>query len=243
MTGQDAVQTRWRPSTSVAARRIILTKVDGTRRGGAPSRSSEVVGRPIASCPPGNGWQTLRSSHPDRLASRILGMGDCSAHTRRPSVEYDEEVTARPSSDSRRDVPLRTISLISLRQLKKMGPPHGTGVAHAGRPERVRGRQGRRPRRGQDRGDQCSMTPSRTDPTVLDGSRRSGSRTEVHFDHRGHNLLRQFKEMQKMMRASDRMAKLMGGRPGNPSSRARATARKVKGVRVTPSSRGLGPTR
>jgi signal recognition particle subunit SRP54 len=92
----------------------------------------------------------------------------------------------------------------------------------------------------------CSMTPlERTDPTVLDGARRlriahgSGtSTTEVN------NLLRQFREMQKMMRGVGPMAKLVGGgRPGKPSKSSKGNRKKVKGGRVTPSSRGLGPAR
>jgi len=90
----------------------------------------------------------------------------------------------------------------------------------------------------------CSMTPlERTDPTVLDGSRRlriahgSGtSTTEVN------NLLRQFKEMQKMMRGIGPMAKLMVAGPATRPSRARATA-ESQGRSRHPSSRGLGPTR
>jgi signal recognition particle subunit SRP54 len=90
------------------------------------------------------------------------------------------------------------------------------------------------------------MTPlERADPTVLDGSRRlriahgSGtSTTEVN------NLLRQFKEMQKMMRGVGPMAKLAGsGRPGNKAKSSKGSRKKVKGGRITPSSKGLGPAR
>jgi len=91
----------------------------------------------------------------------------------------------------------------------------------------------------------CSMTPvERSDPMVLDGSRRlriargsGSSTTEVN------NLLRQFKEMQKMMRGLGPMSKLAGGRAGKAGKPGKGSRKKVKGGRVTPSSRGLGPTR
>jgi len=91
----------------------------------------------------------------------------------------------------------------------------------------------------------CSMTPrERADPSVLDGSRRlriahgSGTSTsEVN------NLLRQFKEMQKMMRGVGPMAKLAGAGRSNLARSAKGNRKKLKGGRVTPSPKGLGPAR
>src|ERR1019366_2316009 len=201
MTGQDAVQTAEAFHQALQLDGIILTKVDGDARGGAALSVKQVVGRPIAFLSTGERVADFEVFHPDRLASRILGMGDVLSLIEKAEREYDEEVTGQ-----------------ALERLQA-----GTFTLD----------------------DFLDQPLERTDPTVLDGSRRlriaygSGtSTTEVN------NLLRQFKEMQKMMRGIGPMAKLMGGgRPGNPSKSSKGTRKKVKGGRITPSSRGLGPTR
>ena len=245
MTGQDAVQTAEAFHQALQLDGIILTKVDGDARGGAALSVKQVVGRPIAFLSTGERVADFEILHPDRLASRILGMGDVLSLIEKAEREYDEEVTGQTIERLQAGTFTLDDFLDQLRQLKKMGPLTGLLSLMPGVPKEVRDAKVDDRDVGKIEAIICSMTPlERTDPTVLDGSRRlriahgSGtSTTEVN------NLLRQFKEMQKMMRGIGPMAKLMGGRPGNPSKSSKGNRKKVKGGRVTPSSRGLGPTR
>jgi signal recognition particle subunit SRP54 len=246
MTGQDAVQTAEAFHQALQLDGIILTKVDGDARGGAALSVKQVVGRPIAFLSTGERVADFETFHPDRLASRILGMGDVLSLIEKAEREYDEEVTGQALERLQAGTFTLDDFLDQLRQLKKMGPLTGLLSLMPGVPKEMRDAKVDDRDVGKIEAIICSMTPlERTDPTVLDGSRRlriahgSGtSTTEVN------NLLRQFKEMQKMMRGIGPMAKLMGGgRPGNPSKSSKGTRKKVKGGRITPSSRGLGPTR
>ena len=246
MTGQDAVQTAEAFHQALQLDGIILTKVDGDARGGAALSVKQVVGRPIAFLSTGERVADFEIFHPDRLASRILGMGDVLSLIEKAEREYDEEVTGQTIERLQAGTFTLDDFLDQLRQLKKMGPLTGLLSLMPGVPKEVRDAKVDDRDVGKIEAIICSMTPlERTDPTVLDGSRRlriahgSGtSTTEVN------NLLRQFKEMKKMMRGIGPMAKLVGGgRPGNPSKSSKGSRKKVKGGRVTPSSRGLGPTR
>ena len=246
MTGQDAVQTAEAFHQALQLDGIILTKVDGDARGGAALSVKQVVGRPIAFLSTGERVADFEIFHPDRLASRILGMGDVLSLIEKAEREYDEEVTGQALERLQTGTFTLDDFLDQLRQLKKMGPLTGLLSLMPGVPREVRDAKVDDRDVGKIEAIICSMTPlERTDPTVLDGSRRlriahgSGtSTTEVN------NLLRQFKEMKKMMRGIGPMAKLVGGgRPGNPSKSSKGSRKKVKGGRVTPSSRGLGPTR
>jgi signal recognition particle subunit SRP54 len=246
MTGQDAVQTAEAFHQALQLDGIILTKVDGDARGGAALSVKQVVGRPIAFLSTGERVADFETFHPDRLASRILGMGDVLSLIEKAEREYDEEVTGQALERLQTGTFTFDDFLDQLRQLKKMGPLTGLLSLMPGVPKEMRDAKVDDRDVGRIEAIICSMTLlERTDPTVLDGSRRlriargSGtSTTEVN------NLLRQFKEMQKMMRGIGPMAKLMGGgRPGNPSKSSKSARRKVKGGRVTPSPRGLGPTR
>jgi signal recognition particle subunit SRP54 len=172
-------------------------------------------------------------------------MGDVLSLIEKAEREYDEEVTGQALQRLQTGTFTLDDFLDQLRQLKKMGPLTGLLSLMPGVPKEMRDAKVDDRDVGKIEAIICSMTPlERADPTVLDGSRRlrvargSGtSTTEVN------NLLRQFKEMQKMMRGIGPMAKLMGGRPGNPSKSSKGTRKKVKGGRVTPSSKGLGPSR
>jgi len=246
MTGQDAVQTAEAFHQALQLDGIILTKVDGDARGGAALSVKKVVGRPIAFLSTGERVADFETFHPDRLASRILGMGDVLSLIEKAEREYDEEVTGQALQRLQAGTFTLDDFLDQLRQLKKMGPLTGLLSMMPGVPKQMRDAKVDDRDVAKIEAIICSMTPlERADPTVLDGSRRlriahgSGtSTTEVN------NLLRQFKEMQKMMRGIGPMAKLVGGgRPGNPSKSSKGTRKKAKGGRVTPSSKGLGPSR
>src|SRR5271165_754190 len=249
MTGQDAVQTAEAFHRALQLDGIILTKVDGDARGGAALSVKQVVGRPIAFLSTGERIADFETFHPDRLASRILGMGDVLSLIEKAEREYDEEVAGQAMERLQAGTFTLDDFLDQLRQLKKMGPLTGLLSLMPGVPKEMREAKVDDRDVAKIEAIICSMTLlERTNPAVLDGSRRlriargSGtSTTEVN------NLLRQFKEMQKMMRGFGPMAKLAGGgragKSGKTAKPGKGNRKKVKGGRVTPSSRGLGPTR
>jgi signal recognition particle subunit SRP54 len=246
MTGQDAVQTAEAFHRALQLDGIILTKVDGDARGGAALSVKQVVGKPIAFLSTGERVADFETFHPDRLASRILGMGDVLSLIEKAEREYDEDVASQALERLQAGTFTLDDFLDQLRQLKKMGPLTGVLSLLPGVPKEMRDAKVDDRDIGKIEAIICSMTLlERTDPTVLDGSRRlriaqgSGtSTTEVN------NLLRQFKEMQKMMRGFGPMAKLTGGgRTAKSGKSGKGNRKKAKGGRVTPSSRGLGPTR
>jgi signal recognition particle subunit SRP54 len=173
-------------------------------------------------------------------------MGDVLSLIEKAEREYDEEVAGQALERLQSGRFTLDDFLDQLRQIKKMGPLTGLLSMMPGIPKEMRDAKVDERDVGKVEAIICSMTPlERADPTVLDGSRRlriargSGtSTTEVN------NLLRQFKEMQKMIRGVGPMSKLAGaGRPGNKAKSAKGGRKKLKGGRVTPSSKGLGPPR
>jgi len=245
MTGQDAVRTAEAFHQALSLDGIILTKVDGDARGGAALSVKHVVGKPIAFLSTGERVADFEVFHPDRLASRILGMGDVLSLIEKAERHYDEEVAGQALERLQAGTFTLEDFLDQLRQLKKMGPLTGILSLMPGVPKEMRDAKVDDRDVGRIEAIICSMTPvERSDPMVLDGSRRlriargsGSSTTEVN------NLLRQFKEMQKMMRGLGPMSKLAGGRAGKAGKPGKGSRKKVKGGRVTPSSRGLGPTR
>ena len=147
MTGQDAVQTAEAFHQALQLDGIILTKVDGDARGGAALSVKQVVGRPIAFLSTGERIADFEIFHPDRLASRILGMGDVLSLIEKAEREYDEEVAGQA-------LERLAVGTFHPRRLPRPAPPdqedgpaHGPVVDDAGHPERDARRQGRRARR------------------------------------------------------------------------------------------------
>jgi signal recognition particle subunit SRP54 len=235
MTGQDAVRTAEAFNDTLELDGVILTKVDGDARGGAALSVKEVVGKPIAFVSTGERLGEFDTFHPDRLASRILGMGDVMSLIEKAEREYDDGVAERAVEALSAGRFSFDDFLEQLQQLKRMGPLTGMLGMLPGVPKEVRDAKIEDRDVGRIEAIIHSMTTAeRRDPTILDGSRRlriangSGvSTTEVN------NLIRQFKEMQKMMRGIAPMSRLAGGKK-------RGNNRKAKGGRVTPSTRGAG---
>ncbi|MHB8244547.1 MAG: signal recognition particle protein [Acidimicrobiales bacterium] len=241
MTGQDAVVTAEAFNQTLALDGVILTKVDGDARGGAALSVKEVVGKPIAFVSTGERPADFEIFHPDRLASRILGMGDVLSLIEKAEREYDQQVAEKAVQRLQAGRFTFDDFLEQLQQLKKMGPLTGVLGMLPGVPKEVKNAKIDDRDVGRIEAIIHSMTPGeRDDPAILDGSRRlriaSGSgttTTEVN------NLLRQFKEMQKMMRSLP-MGKLLGGgggAVGASRSKKSGNRKKQKGGRVTPSSR------
>lgn len=204
MTGQEAVRVAEGFHARLGLTGLILTKVDGDARGGAALSIRSVTGVPIKFLGVGEKTDALELFHPDRLASRILGMGDVLTLIERAESAFDQE-QARKMEEK-----LRTASFDledfrqQLRELKKMGPLSqllemipGLSQARRQLPEGLTEKQVKRVEAIID-----SMTPAeRRDPALLNGSRKRriamGSGTTV---QEVNQLLNQFREMQRMMK-------------------------------------------
>jgi signal recognition particle subunit SRP54 len=206
MTGQDAVHAAEEFHRTVNITGLILTKMDGDARGGAALSIRQVTGVPIKYMGTGEKTDALEQFHPDRLAQRILGMGDVLSLIEKAQEQISEDEAKRIEKK------MRTASfnlddfLSQMRQIRKMGPL--TQLV-----EMIPGMRGAMKQMGgaPDMNDKevkrieaiiTSMTrQERQNPSIIDGSRRRriarGSGTTVQDVNQ---LLNQFKEMQKMMK-------------------------------------------
>jgi signal recognition particle subunit SRP54 len=219
MTGQDAVNTAEAFHATLELDGIILTKLDGDARGGAALSVKEVVGRPIAFASTGEKLEDFDQFHPDRMANRILGMGDVLT-----LIEKAEEVYEREEAEEAAQRLLEgTFTLDDfvdqLRQVRKMGNLSGLLSMMPGVPKELKNAEIDEREINRVEAIVLSMTPAeRVDPDLIDGSRRTriakGSGTSP---AQVSNLLKQFKEMRKMMKGMAGMG-----------SKKRATARKGK---------------
>ena len=204
MTGQEAVRVAEGFHARLGLSGLILTKVDGDARGGAALSMRSVTGVPIKFMGVGEKVDALEAFHPDRLASRILGMGDVLTLIEKAETAFDQEQARRMEEK------LRTASFSledfrqQLREVKKMGPLSqllemipGLGQVSRQLPADVTEKQMVRIEAIIN-----SMTPAeRQDPRILSGSRKrriaQGSGTSVQDVNQ---LLNQFRDMQRMMR-------------------------------------------
>jgi signal recognition particle subunit SRP54 len=183
---------------------LVLTKIDGDARGGAALSITAVTGVPVKFLGTGEKTEAIEVFHPDRLAGRILGMGDIMTLVERAQEHFDEKQAAQMEEKLRKASFTLEDMLDQLQQVQKMGPigqimsmiPGMGGMANEAQA-------------AVDRGDLKrteaiirAMTPAeRRDPTVLNGSRRrriaAGSGTSLPDVNR---LVKQFTEMQKLMK-------------------------------------------
>ena len=203
MTGQEAVNVAEGFLEHTELTGLILTKLDGDARGGAAISAREVTGRPIKFVGLGEGLDDLDAFHPDRMASRILGMGDVMTLIEKAEGAYDEE-QAEAAAEK-----LRTASfdledfLEQFQQLRKMGPLQQLVSMLPGAGQMLRDVEVDERDLSRVEAIIRSMTPAeRRNPKIISGSRKrriaSGSGTRPQ-DVNG--VLKQFSEAQKMMRA------------------------------------------
>jgi signal recognition particle subunit SRP54 len=227
MTGQDAVATAGAFHATLALDGVIVTKLDGDARGGAALSVKEVVGRPIVFASTGEKLADFDLFHPDRMADRILGMGDVLSLIEQAERTMDEEVVARSASRLLSGRFTLEDFLEQLQQVRKLGSLGGIMKLMPGMSKEVRAAADQIDDREVNRVEAIvrSMTPAeRSEPAMVDGSRRlriaRGSGTSTQDVNQ---LLKQFKEMQKMMRGAGgpggpgglgRLGGLLGGRPG-----------------------------
>jgi signal recognition particle subunit SRP54 len=232
MTGQDAVATAEAFHEALALDGVILTKLDGDARGGAALSVKEVVGRPIAFASTGEKLKDFDLFHPDRLAGRILGMGDMLT-----LIEKAEEVFEKDEAEAAAAKLLEgqfTLDdfLDQMQQIKKMGPISGLMGMLPGVPKEVRDAEIDDREINRIEAIIRSMTPAeRIDPDSIDASRRNriaaGSGTQP---TQVSELLKQFKEVSKMM-------KRMGGLGSKRMKKARKGKKGAKGGRATSKGR------
>ena len=211
MTGQDAVNTAKAFNDRLDFDGVVLTKLDGDSRGGAALSIRAVVDKPVKFMSTGEKMEDLDVFHPDRMASRILGMGDVISLVERAQQAFDEEEARKLNKKMRENSFDLNDFLGQLEQIKKMGnlkdvmgmiPGMGAAIKDADISN-----DSFKPIESIIR----SMTPKeRRQPDVIDGSRRrriaGGSGRSI---QEVNNLLKQFEQMKKMMKKFNNMT------PGN----------------------------
>ncbi len=204
MVGQEAVAVAQAFRDAVPVTGLVLTKIDGDARGGAALSISAVTGLPVKFLGTGERTDALEPFHPDRLAGRILGMGDVLTLIERAQENFDAKQAEQLAQKLRRNAFTLDDFLEQMQQLKKMGPVGQLLEMVPGM-----GGMARDAQKAVDQGELKrveaiirSMTPQeRQDPNVLNASRRrriaNGSGTTLPDVNR---LIKQFAEMQKLMR-------------------------------------------
>lgn len=207
MTGQDAVNTAKTFNERLNFDGVVLTKLDGDSRGGAALSIRQVVDKPIKYISTGEKMEALDAFYPDRMASRILGMGDVVSLVERAQQAFDEDEAKRINAKMRQNKFDFDDFLGQLQQIKKMG--------------NVKDLIGMIPGMGSAMKDldidndsfkpieaiiQSMTKHERETPDLIDGSRKkriaNGSGTSI---QQVNNLLKQFDEMRKMMKKMNTM--------------------------------------
>ena len=223
MTGQDAVNTAKSFNDRLNFDGVILTKLDGDTRGGAALTIRSVVDKPIKFIGTSEKMDGLDVFHPDRMANRILGMGDVISLVERAQQQFDEEEARKMQKKIAKNQFGFDDFLKQIQQIKKMGNVKDLMGMIPGMGKALK---------GVDIDDDAfkgieaiirSMTPEeRTNPQLLNGSRRKriadGSGTSV---QEVNQLIKQFGQMGKMMKmmqggGAKQMMQMMKGRGGIP---------------------------
>lgn len=226
MTGQDAVNTAKAFNERLNFDGVVLTKLDGDTRGGAALTIRSVVDKPIKFIGTSEKMDGLDVFHPDRMANRILGMGDVISLVERAQQQFDEEEARKMQKKIAKNQFGFDDFLKQIQQIKKMGNVKDLMGMIPGMGKALK---------GVDIDDDAfkgieaiirSMTPDeRTNPQLLNGSRRKriadGSGTSV---QEVNQLIKQFGQMGKMMKmmqggGAKQMMQMMKGRGGMPGMR------------------------
>ena len=222
MTGQEAVSVAEAFQERVAFDGVVLTKLDGDARGGAALSVKAVTGQPVKLASVGEKLDQLEYFHPDRMASRILGMGDVLTLIERAEEAASDEDQAALEARMRAAEFSFDDFLTSYRMLRKMGPLKGVLSMIPGLGSQLKGLEVDDKELSRVEAIVLSMTPQeRRMPHLIDGSRRkriaAGSGTDI---QQVNKLLAARKQMQKMMK---QMGK--GKMPGLPQELMKAQRR------------------
>ena len=217
MTGQDAVQVGQSFNDLLQLTGVILTKVEGDARGGAALSMREVVGKPIKFLGVGEKLDALEEFHPDRLASRILGMGDVLSLIEKAQEAFDADEVKALEQKLRKEAFTLDDFRQQLRQIKKMGSMEQLLGMIPGLGSKMKAMKDMKPDEGELKRVEAiisSMTPGeRADYQIINGSRRRrialGSGTSVQDVNR---LLKNFAMTQKMIKQVAQGGKKLKGR-------------------------------
>ena len=202
MIGQDAVITAKAFNEALSLTGIVLTKLDGDTRGGAAISVLDVVGKPIKFISTGEKLDSLEPFHPDRIASRILGMGDILSLVEKAEAQIDEKEAKQLEEKIRKNKFTFDDFLDQLNMVKKMGPLKDVLGMLPGMDKAMKNVNIDDKAFSKVEAIIYSMTKAERDnPKVINGSRRMriarGSGTSVQDVN---NLLKQFEQMQKLMK-------------------------------------------
>src|SRR4051812_38253212 len=203
MTGQDAVNTAEVFHQTLELDGVILTKLDGDARGGAALSVKEIVGKPIAFASTGEKIADFELFHPNRLADRILGMGDMLTLIEKAEEVYEKEQAEEAATKLLEGQFTLDDFLEQMQQIKKMGSLNKLLGMMPGVPKELKNVQIEDKQLARVEGIIHSMTTAeRAEPDIIDGSRRTriakGSGTDA---NEVTALIKQFKEMQRMMKS------------------------------------------
>ena len=203
MTGQDAIKSAGEFNRRVGVTGVVLTKLDGDARGGAALSVVSVVGVPIAFVGSGERLEDLEIFHPDRIVSRMLGMGDVLTLIEKAEQAVDEHEAEALEEKLRKNQFTLDDFRNQLKTIKRMGPLESIlgMIPGLGNLKQLAEQKPDEKQLGRVEAIISSMTPAeRTDHTILNGSRRKriakGSGTSVEEVNR---LLKQFNEMRKVL--------------------------------------------
>ncbi|MCK9223662.1 MAG: signal recognition particle protein [Candidatus Muirbacterium halophilum] len=220
MTGQDAVNVADKFNEKIGLSGLILTKLDGDARGGAALSIKKVTGKPIKYIGVGEKINQLESFYPDRMASRILGMGDVLTLIEKAQSAFNEEEAKELEKKFRKAEFTFEDFYKQLQQIKKMGSISDimNMIPGMGKLKKMQDVQVDEKELVYVEAIINSMTKEeRIRPNVIDGSRKkriaSGAGRNVQEVNR---LLKQFEDMKKMMKNMGKMQKMMGKMPGFP---------------------------
>jgi signal recognition particle subunit SRP54 len=221
-TGQEAVNVATHFNQALSITGAILTKLDGDARGGAALSFREVTGKPIKFMGTGEKLDDFEPFHPERMAGRILCMGDVVSLVEKAAEAVDLDEAKRMEEKLRKGEFTLEDFLEQFRQMRKLGPMENLIKMLPGGGEALKQTDLSKSEKEMRRmeGIICSMTPrERRQPVILNASRRkriaAGSGTTV---TEVNNLLNRFSQMQQMMKKMGKMQKMMakmgGGLPG-----------------------------
>ena len=221
MTGQDAVNVAEAFNNELALTGVILTKLDGDTRGGAALSVKAVTGCPIKLVGMGEKLDALEVFHPDRMASRILGMGDILTLVEKAQDKFDQSQAREMERKIRQQEFTLDDFLQQMQQVRSMGPLEDLLGMIPGMGKHVRSMQGEIDERELSHVEAIikSMTPAeRRNPQILNGSRKKrvarGSGTRVQDVNR---LLKQFEDARKLMKQLTDLTGKKGKRAGFPN--------------------------
>jgi signal recognition particle subunit SRP54 len=205
MTGQDAVGVAESFAEAAQFDGVVMTKLDGDARGGAALSVKAVTGKPIMFASTGEKIEDFDKFHPDRMAQRILGMGDVLSLIEKAESQVDEKSAEELEEKLKKDQFTLEDFLTQMKQVRKMGPLSGIIGMLPGMGAMKQLKNANIDERQLDRTEAIilSMTPSeRHDPTLIKGKRRKriadGSGTRV---QEVRALVKQFDQMRVMMRS------------------------------------------